>query len=98
MAQLMRQGLGRQWWWKRVLGTQGIRGGGIVGDQEGDDHGTVSIDRSGLILPGQSSSGEQDGNAMQDKVDKEEETELVRHLQSLIQVGPWSMYSWCDGE
>eukprot|EP00889_Picochlorum_renovo_P007678 jgi/Picre1/34708/NNA_002176.t1 len=84
MAQVMRQGFGRQWWWKRVLGTQSISGGGILAQEDGDgDHRMVSIDRSGLILPNRSE--DKDSNAGQHKVDKEQETELVKHLQSLIQ-------------
>lgn len=68
-----------------MLGTQSISGGGILAQEDEDDHRTVSIDRSGLILPKQSEG--KDSKAAQHKVDKEQESELVRHLQSLIQVG-----------
>lgn len=69
-----------------MLGTQSISGGGILAQEDrDDDHRTVSIDRSGLILPNRSE--DKDSNAAQHKVDKEQETELVKHLQSLIQVG-----------
>ena len=56
----------------------------------GGGEGTIRIDRSGLIQPVEHS------HALEDLVHKEPETELVRHLKSLIRVSDAPRCLWAQ--